>query len=185
VVLLAASASTAAAAAPPCSFQLAFKAKSGLCSADGSTAYFAALPRSLRIKTLSAKLVGWHHAPQLASTAGAVVAHGVFLVVRMQLTNESSAPVRFRGSQVELVIAENTYVESANAEAGADEQSLVFKDSSGSGLAPRKAETGDLVFDVPSSAITDFGKGEAVLALGDYGRNILSGLPDGVGLLYF
>ncbi len=186
VGVFAVSASSALAARPQCGFTVAFHEKTGLCRAGGATAYFAALPHTLRIQTLAAKLEGWHEAPGVSSQAGSAKASGVFLVLRMHITNESEGPGSYQDAQAELVVGPTTYAESRSAENGPDQGSLTSQDVASGGLPAGKAETGDMVFDVPSAAVAQFAKGEAVLVLGDYRTHLTSGaLPNGVGLLYF
>ncbi len=114
---------------------------------------------------------------------GTVMSHatakGVFVLVTIQVTNLTHKPQSFDDlGQTELQIGNSQYSVSTDgdlSDSGADG----FTDD----IQPGESSTGDIVFDVPNSALALFPK-HAALLLVNFGDDVSFGSPSQVGVMY-
>jgi hypothetical protein len=93
-------------------------------------------------------------------------ANGVYAVVTVRVQNTTSAPVRFDGyAQTELDVGDATYAYSSDTDV--DPHGGVWRTAIPAG----GSATGDLLFDIPKSAIREFPREANVLVL-NFGQDL-------------
>ena len=109
---------------------------------------------------------------------GTVKAKGVFIVLTITVTNDTHALHVFNSqNQVVLEINDNPNVPNEFVDSHLGIGALV----AGPTIHPRQSVTGDLVIDVPKSALRTF-PAKAGLALVNFGQDISSGLVSQLGV---
>jgi hypothetical protein len=134
----------------------------------------------IRLKTLTAQFVAARTASSVADSSGAATATatGTFLIITLRISNNSSTPQTVESignSAAELFTLgsdSKQYSESFAAENQADEQSFVSQNSTP--IQPDASQTGDVVFDLPPSALASVRAHGAGLLLGDFGVDLSS-----------
>lgn len=109
---------------------------------------------TLKLDSLSAKVVGVRIEHQLSSDMGVKTAKGKFVIVTLAVTNKAHSPQSWGSNQSALVAANgDNYSEDFDVENGVDQNSLLWTASGNlNGSAqPGQTVTGDVVFDVPSN----------------------------------
>jgi hypothetical protein len=144
----------------------------GSCEAPGnSSAKYAGVGHHLVLSGLSARYVSKETAPSVSSTGSTAKAHGMFVIVTLELTNHERSPQEWKSEQSSLLVGGNTYDEAFNAENGPDEHSLVWTIGGiGGKLQPEETRTGDVIYDVPSSVLHTLETQGGAVALRDFGE---------------
>jgi hypothetical protein len=141
---------------------------------NGYTLTYVNMGARGKLRTLSAKVNGVSTASSYSAASGTItaVAHGRFVTVNLTVTNRLDSPQQFDGGttgQVALSVRGKTYTPSFDAENEADQSSFMSANNSAP-IQPGESQSGDVVFDVPSTAVnialahgavivTDFGTG--------------------------
>lgn len=181
---------TTAASAPkpavmPCSLAVTQPTQTRCAEKSGQTIALAHGTQPLRLKTLTAQIVGVRTAGSVSSGDGAVsaTATGVFLIVTLRVVNRTDAPQTFDGigaAQVALGLNGATYTESFQAENQADQQSFI---SQSTPIQPGESQTGAVVFDVPPARARTLRAPDDVLLVCDFGQSFSSSVPPGAGMI--
>jgi hypothetical protein len=135
---------------------------------------------SLKLKTLALRFIGARSATSVSTGTGGVsaTASGTFEILGLQVTNDTNTPQTVEsigGSTFELQTLgrpSRTYTESFHAENQADQQSFVTQ--SATPIQPGASQTGDIVFDLPGSALAAIRKDGAGLLFGNFGDDLSS-----------
>jgi hypothetical protein len=183
-------AGTANAAAPSaaCSKSDTHQIESGspgpiICTTAGVKTVFVARRTMLVLSSMRVQVTGTRTTKTLVDQSDGVTfahakAQGTFAIVTLRITNETHQPQLFdEASQAELQIGVNQYSSSLNGE-DADAGTQGLDDQ----IQPGESATGDIVFDVPTSAISGFTLHSALL-LANFNQ-FLTISPTELGLIY-
>ena len=143
----------------------------GTCeNAAGNTVKYASPGHHLFLSGLTAQWVATHTAGAVGGgeSSSTAKAHGTFVIITLRLTNRETAPQEYKNEQASLLIGGNTYTEAFDAENGPDQQSFIWKSSSK--IQPQEAQTGDVIFDVPSAARQSLASEGGAVTLKDFGE---------------
>jgi Domain of unknown function (DUF4352) len=175
--------SSAAPTGPPDCATVAFQAPK--CTSNGILFTVVHGMQTLHLKTLDVNVVGVRTASTVSSGTGiSATATGEFLIISIHVANKTSTPETSDGggfqNQDMLQLSGATYTEDFHAENQADQQSFVTNNSP---IQPGESVTGDLVFDVPTSAASGATKNpRAGLVIANFGDD-LSQMPSSLGLI--
>lgn len=151
------------------------------CTVAGETVALAHGTKPLRLRTLTAQIIGLRTATSLADPGVAsATANGVYIVITLKIVNRSQIPQSFDGvggNATLLALNGSTYSESFDAENGPDQQSFLSETPT---IQPGESATGDVIFDVPTSRARSVDVG--VLIVGDFASDLSSSLA-GAGLI--
>jgi hypothetical protein len=136
----------------------------------GKPAVVVARHTTLPMHSLRLTVVRLGSAHAFSSDVGGVRArawaNGVYAVVTVRVQNMTSAPVQFDGyAQTELTVGHTTYPYSSDTDV--DPDGVVWRTV----IPARRSATGDLLFDIPKSAIRAF-PGEANLLVLNFGQDL-------------
>jgi hypothetical protein len=109
-------------------------------------------------------------APSVSSEASAAKAHGTFVIATVELTNREHSPQAWASKQSSLLVGGNSYEEAFEAENGKDQHSLLWTSGATNNIQPEETRTGDLVYDVPSSALHTLEREGGAIAIRDFGE---------------
>jgi hypothetical protein len=153
------------------------------CVSQGTPTILVGKSTTLALRTMSVALTAVRTASRYTlavrgQAPGAVKAKGVFIVLTITVTNDTHAAHVFNAqSQVVLEINDNP-----NAPIEFVDRRLGFGALlAGPTIHPRLSVTGDLLFDVPKSALRTF-PAKSGLALVNFGQNTSSGLVSQLGV---
>ena len=158
--------------------------REGTCTHAGVTWVIVDETHTLRLSTLAAKLAGINASKTAASGGSAGTGPGKLVTATLTITNRLAAPQAFdqaHTQQAGLILSGAVFKEDVGAENSADANSCLKHN--GPPLQPGKAETCDVIFDVPASVAADLGKhGSGDLYLVNFGSD-LSGsvVPQTIG----
>jgi Domain of unknown function (DUF4352) len=139
-------------------------------STTGETAKYAGVGHHLILSGLTMRYISVTTAPSVSTEGDTAKAHGTFVIVTAELTNSEHSAQNWSSSQSSLLINGDTYEEAFNAENGKDQHSLLWVTNSFHKLQPGETKTGDLVYDIPSSALRAFGHEGGAVTLKDFGE---------------
>jgi hypothetical protein len=153
------------------------------CVSQGTPTILVGKSTTLALRTMSVALTAVRTASRYTlavrgQAPGAVKAKGVFIVLTITVTNDTHAAHVFNSqNQVVLEINDNP-----NAPIEFVDRRLGFGALlAGPTIHPRLSVTGDLLFDVPKSALRTF-PAKSGLALVNFGQNTSSGLVSQLGV---
>jgi Domain of unknown function (DUF4352) len=137
----------------------------------------------LRLKSLTVRFVGAHSATSVSDPSGAAsaTANGTFEIITLRVTNDSNTPqtVESVGGNAfaleTLSTNSKTYTESFQAENQADPNSFVSQNTAP--IQPDASQTGDIVFDLPASALAKIRSSGAGLLFGEFGTDLSTASP--------
>jgi hypothetical protein len=146
-----------------------------VCEYHAELVHHAQRAGALRLKTLTAKLVG---------VRAARATKGEYLIITLNITNNSTSPKTFghAGADPTTLVAGGQYrKEALNAERN-DPNSFITKNEP---IQPGASKTADVIFDVPPSVATNvMNQADGGLFTGNFGADFSKGLPpSGLGLL--
>jgi hypothetical protein len=124
--------------------------KEGTCAAsDGSMIAVVNKGSTLKLQDLKAKVVSVESTDTVSGDTGTATARGTFVVVRLAVTNNTDAPVRFDDSQdqVGLTIDGKQFSQDFETENGKLTDSWVWADAD---IQPTETTEGVSIFDVPA-----------------------------------
>lgn len=171
--------STATSATPPsgpqpCSQSTHFK--SGLkCTENGNTLTFVHQGDTLRLKTLTAQVTDVHTTTSLANSISSVTAKGAFVIITLNITNKTSTPetIATPGNQQTVLVGHKAqYSEDFDAENGPDQNSCI--NQNGTSLQPGASQSCDVVYDIPTPAVTRARTHRFGLLVGNFGADFSS-----------
>lgn len=94
------------------------------------------------------KMTSWHEAKKLEDTFDSTTAQGIFIVVDLQIENKGTQSIQISNNYFKLVDSQGRKFDTDNAAWVQLENNLVLKQ-----LQPSLPINGQLVFDVPNSAV--------------------------------
>jgi hypothetical protein len=118
---------------------------------------------------MSIRYISKETAPSVSSFS-TVKAHGTFVIVTVEVENRERSAQMWDSKQSSLLVGGSTYEEAFNAENGPDEHSLVWSTLFSRKLQAGETKTGDLVYDLPHSAMESLEHEGAVVAIRDFGE---------------
>ncbi len=134
---------------------------------------------AIHIPGMTVQFNGARTVTSLSDSSGVASAHanGVFLIISLRITNTSNTPqtVETPGTNsfaLTPISSQAIYTESFQAENGADQQSFITQNNAP--VQAGESQTGDVVFDVPPSAMTTMRHDGAVLEWGGFGTDVSS-----------
>lgn len=151
--------------------------REGTCTHAGITYVIVDEDHVLKLRTLTAKLGGLHTAASLSGSQPAT-AQGKFVILSITFTNRMALPQsvdRSGTQQTGLILGGTVYKEDVSVEKSLDSASCLSRNAA---IAPRKSETCDVVFDVPSSSAAELGKhASGDLYVVDFGADLAGSTP--------
>jgi hypothetical protein len=146
----------------------------GNCVVNGATFLFENKGDTARLKSLAVKINGTSTAQSYSAGGGATsaTARGTFVTVNVTVTNRLDSPQQFDESdtgQVQLQVRQATYTPSFEAENQADQKS--FLSANLEPLQPGESQSGDVVFDVPTSRVATALNHGAIVVV-DFGSTV-------------
>jgi hypothetical protein len=151
--------------------------REGTCTHAGTTYVIVDENHTLKLRTLSVKLVKIR-TPSTLTGSKSATAQGRFIVASLTIDNRLELPQIFDAAgtqQAGLILDGTVYKEDAAAENGSDSASCL---SQSMRIPAGQSETCDVIFDVPASSAADLGKhGSGDLYIVDFGSDLAGGTP--------
>jgi hypothetical protein len=146
----------------------------GSCEGPGnSTAKYAGPGHHLVLSGLVMRYASMTTAPSVSSEGGGgtAKAHGVFVIVTVEVTNREHTAQEWKSQQSSLLVDGNSYEEAFKAENGPDQNSLLWATSFTRKLQPEESRTGDLIYDIPTTSARQTLEHEGgAVAIRDFGE---------------
>lgn len=147
-----------------------------LCTDSGQFYELSTDDHAVSLAGLEAQFVSAHTETSLSDSSGVASANanGVFLIITLRITNTGNQPQTVEEPGAESFAlsplgSSATYTESFNAENGPDEDSFISDDTP---IQPGESQTGDIIFDVPPTALTTMQTSGAALVFGAFGVDL-------------
>lgn len=140
----------------------------GACVEGGASYFFADGRSVMRLRTLSASLAGFSAIESLGPNGEATPSQGVFVLIRLSVTNRSDRPRSFAAGQTVLVVGEQQFEERGDVERRMHRDALAF--AGRDPIQPNERVIGDVVYDVPVDTIARVTR-EGTLVVVNFGGN--------------
>jgi F0F1-type ATP synthase assembly protein I len=126
----------------------------GSCEGPGGTsAKYAGVGHHLILNGMTMRYVSMTTAPSVSNESSTAKAHGTFVIVTVEVSNREHSAQEWKSEQSELLVNGSTYEEAFDAENGKDQHSLLWETGFSNKLQSGETRTGDLVYDLPDSAL--------------------------------
>ncbi len=135
--------------------------REGTCFTNGEKFTVVNKASTLHLRSLTAKFNGARTQNSLSAPASTATANGEFVIISLTIANKLDTPQTFDQigtPQTALELGNKVYTEDFQAENGPDQQSFIANQLSQNGIQPGESKTGDVVFDVPSRAVSELDK---------------------------
>jgi hypothetical protein len=158
---------------PPRCIELARQDQTGICVGKKPEDEFkiAYLDQTLHLETMDARVEGITTADTVGARYIQEKASGIFVVIELEITNQTSSPrdLSFNNNIAVLEVNGNTYTEDFDAENQSDQKSFI---SQGEPIQPGVTQVGHVIYDVPqeiaNNVLSDTTNG--ALLIPEFGR---------------